>query len=104
MPRKGENIYKRRDVRWEGRYMKPKTAAGTISYGYCYGKSYKEVKETLALKRRFGQSNRLYQQKHLHFLNIAPNGYISEKARWMNRHTSNIYQYSKNISFPVLGE
>lgn len=53
MPRKGENIYKRRDVRWEGRYMKPKTAAGTISYGYCYGKSYKEVKETLALKKAF---------------------------------------------------
>lgn len=51
MPRKGENIYKRRDGRWEGRYIKSKTAAGTISYGYCYGKSYKEVKEALALKK-----------------------------------------------------
>lgn len=53
MPRKGENIYKRKDGRWEGRYIKSKTAAGTTSYGYCYGKSYKEVKEKLTLKKAF---------------------------------------------------
>ena len=51
MPRKGENIYKRKDGRWEGRYIKSKTEVGTISYGYCYGKSYKEVKEALILKK-----------------------------------------------------
>lgn len=54
MPRKGENIYKRKDGRWEGRYIKSKTVAGTTSYGYCYGKSYKEVKEALALKKVLG--------------------------------------------------
>ena len=53
MSRKGENIYKRKDGRWEGRYIKSKTAAGIISYGYCYGKSYKEGKEDLVLKRSF---------------------------------------------------
>lgn len=51
MPRKGENIYKRKDGRWEGRYIKSKSSPGTTSYGYCYGKSYKEVKELLALKK-----------------------------------------------------
>ena len=53
MPRKGENIYKRKDGRWEGRYIKSKTAAGTTSYGYCYGKSYKEVKEKLRIHPLF---------------------------------------------------
>ena len=53
MPRKGENIYKRKDGRWEGRFIKSKVA-GKLSYGYCYGKSYKEVKELLAIKK--GQS------------------------------------------------
>ena len=43
MPRTGENIYKRKDGRWEGRYIKERTGSKT-SYGYVYGKSYKEVK------------------------------------------------------------
>lgn len=32
MPRKGENIYKRKDGRWEGRYIKQKIS-GNIKYG-----------------------------------------------------------------------
>ena len=45
MPRTGENIYKRKDGRWEGRYLKSKDAAGKSRYGYVYGKTYREVKE-----------------------------------------------------------
>lgn len=45
MPRKGENIYKRKDGRWEGRYPKGKTISGKMQYGYVYGKTYREVKE-----------------------------------------------------------
>lgn len=45
MPRTGENIYKRKDGRWEGRYLKGKTNTGKGSYGYVYGKTYREVKE-----------------------------------------------------------
>ena len=39
MPRKGENIYKRKDGRWEGRVLKPD---GT--YRYLYAKTYREVR------------------------------------------------------------
>lgn len=42
MPRRGENIYKRRDGRWEGRTLKQDG-----KYLYFYGKSYKEVKEKM---------------------------------------------------------
>ena len=45
MSRKGENIRKRKDGRWEARYMKGRDMNGKIRYGYLYGKSYKEVKE-----------------------------------------------------------
>lgn len=45
MARKGENIYKRKDGRWEARYEKGRNARGTIIYGSLYGKSYREVKE-----------------------------------------------------------
>lgn len=49
MPKKGENIYKRKDGRWEGRYIKNRNAQQKICYGYIYGKKYSEVKERLTL-------------------------------------------------------
>lgn len=50
MARKGENIYKRKDGRWEGRYIKTHFN-GKIKYGYVYGKTYTEVKQKLQNKR-----------------------------------------------------
>ena len=47
MPRKGENIYKRKDGRWEGRYIKERKEEGSIKYGYVYDHSYKGVKSKL---------------------------------------------------------
>ena len=44
MPRKGENIYKRKDGRWEARYIKQRAPNGKAVYGYVYAKSYKEAK------------------------------------------------------------
>ena len=46
MSRRGENIYKRKDGRWEGRYIKSHEG-GKIHYGYVYGKTYREIKEKL---------------------------------------------------------
>lgn len=46
MSKRGENIYKRKDGRWEGRYLKD-----SKKYGYVYGKTYKEVKEKLNYAR-----------------------------------------------------
>lgn len=45
--RKGENIYLRKDGRWEGRYPKGRGSNGKIKYGYVYGKSYTEVRKNL---------------------------------------------------------
>jgi len=42
---KGENIFKRKDGRWEARYIKGYELSGKIQYGFCYGKTYKEAKE-----------------------------------------------------------
>ncbi len=47
MPRKGENIYKRKDGRWEGRYIKNYGLDGKARYGYIYGKTYAAVKQAL---------------------------------------------------------
>lgn len=42
---KGENIFKRKDGRWEARYIKGYELSGKIKYGFCYGKTYKQAKE-----------------------------------------------------------
>ena len=47
MARKGENIYKRKDKRWEGRYIKGRDLSGKARFGYVYGKTYLEVKKAL---------------------------------------------------------
>ena len=51
MPRHGENIYKRRDGRYEGRYVIGKTAEGKTRFGYIYGYQYTEVRNELLRKK-----------------------------------------------------
>lgn len=59
MARKGENIYKRKDGRWEARYIKSRRSGKTV-YGYVYGRSYLEVKnkrtETIAGLKDWAES------------------------------------------------
>lgn len=47
MARKGLNIYKRKDGRWEARYIKSRNTQGKPRYGYLYATSYHEVRNNL---------------------------------------------------------
>lgn len=51
MSRRGENIYKRRDGRWEARYIKDRNRNGRAVYGYIYRHSYREAKKAQAEAR-----------------------------------------------------
>ena len=51
MAKRGENIRKREDGRWEGRYIKGRKSNRTAIWGYIYGHSYNEVKEKLTIKK-----------------------------------------------------
>ena len=44
MARKGENIYKRKDGRWEARFIKSHQS-GKAVYSSVYGKTYSEAKK-----------------------------------------------------------
>ena len=53
MSRKGENIYKRKDGRYEARYVKERDDNNRIiKYGFVYGKTYREakIKKQLAIE------------------------------------------------------
>lgn len=45
MPKRGENIYKRKDNRWEARILVGYTKEGKRKYHSVYGKSYQEIKD-----------------------------------------------------------
>ena len=45
MSRRGENIYKRNDGRWEGRYIRGRTPEGRAQYGYVYAATYSACRE-----------------------------------------------------------
>lgn len=49
MPKKGENIRKRADGRWEGRYKVDTLTDAKTKYHSVYGKTYKEVKDKIRL-------------------------------------------------------
>lgn len=66
MPRMGENIHKRKDGRYEGRYAVGYKSDGTVKYCSVYGKTYAEVKQKLygAVGGRTGSEN-LFESKLL---------------------------------------
>ncbi len=47
MPRRGENIYRRKDGRWEGRVRQPAALNNQRKYRSVYGRTYGEVKRKL---------------------------------------------------------
>ncbi len=51
MAKRGENIYRRKDKRWEGRYIVGRKPSGQTKYASVYGKTYREVKEKLDRKK-----------------------------------------------------
>jgi len=66
MARKGENIRKRKDGRWEGRYKKGRKPNGDIKYGSVYGKTYKEAKEKLNIvKVKYNFENKVVNKDML---------------------------------------
>lgn len=75
MSRKGENIYKRKDGRWEGRYIKGRNINNKAKYGYVYAHSYREVKDKL-MKAKFllgdaALTKEFSQEKTLLFHSVA---------------------------------
>lgn len=64
MSRRGENIFKRKDGRWEARYIKGRDLSGKAKYGYCYGKTYTEAREKVAsVKAKKGSGDSAFTVK-----------------------------------------
>lgn len=106
MSRRGENIYKRKDQRWEGRYIKSRRENGKIQYGYVYGYTYKDTKEKLLLKKYEYGNIPKSSANHYYSGNVATwSQFCLEKWKpSIKVSTYNTYQYKlAKYVFPHLG-
>lgn len=81
MPRKGENIYKRKDGRWEGRYIKSRSKNGKALYGYVYAYSYREVKQKLLFSIQAAQTKKQSSADKVNQQNTVSFGFLADS--WM---------------------
>ena len=83
MSRRGENIYKRKDGRWEGRYIKGYAPDKKAIYGYVYAKSYREVRNRMVFLKKDIKNEHLqiskYKEGSLLLQNIAEDWLIYMK-------------------------
>ncbi len=84
MARRGENIYKRKDGRWEARLLFEKG-----KYKYFYGKSYKEAKEKMRL---FQENKKVLSQRYVQ----KKVGVIEKMELWLE---NDIYQRVKPSTY-----
>ena len=95
MPKRGENIRKRNDGRWEGRYISTYHQNGKAKYHSIYGKSYLETKRKL-LQCIEKQNSGVYVNSHKN-LNFREVLYLWLDNRRINLRPQTYTKYSKMI-------
>lgn len=106
MARQGENIYQRKNGRWEGKYIKERVD-GRIKYGYVSGDSYEDV---LLKKRKAVKAYEDYRKRKsigadpLLFSNVADE-WIRENEHLLKQSTICRYRNNLNLHLlPVYGD
>lgn len=102
MARRGENIRKRSDGRWEGRYIKGRSADGKPCWGYVYGATYAEVREiSIRKKAEYGIYN--LNGTDITFKEISEQWLYSVRQS-VKESTFSHYQYTlRHYLLPVFG-
>lgn len=105
MPRKGENIRKRKDGRWEGRYMKGYNSKNQrAKYVSIYGKSYAETKQKLNEAKYKTSKGLIYVDAHNKLFGEIINSWFSIKKLSLKPSSINKYEgIIENHIIPELG-
>lgn len=105
MARRGENIYKRKDGRYEGRYVIGRKADGTTRFGYVYGRQYQAVRNELLQKKAQLLSNQGFVVKRITVRSWMDSWLRTELQLTVKPSSYQTYmrQYQKHI-LPALGD
>ena len=93
MARRGDNIHKRKDGRWEGRYKDGYRADGSVKYSSVYSHSYFECKKKLADAQSSPKSISKVQTEKL-FSDLLRQSNIDTSPCSVLRFQTKIYIYS----------
>ena len=102
MPKRGENIYKRKDGRWEGRYIRGRSPSGRAEYGYVYARSYRECRAKR--QQRLESLQELPAKTSSLTLNQAAERFLADKQDKLKQSTLARYAYMlAHYILPALG-
>lgn len=105
MSKKGENIRKRKDGRWEGRYKRGRKENGDILYGSVYGKTYREVKEKMYIVMASPKDvNLLKESAEMTFANLLRRWQESNEVRLKGGTKTRYENLINSHIIPELGE
>ena len=91
MSRRGENIYKRSDGRWEGRYIRGRTPEGRAQYGYVYAATYSAYREKR--RQRLRELPREITPSGNMTLAEAAELFFAEREQKLKEYTLSRYRY-----------
>lgn len=100
MPRRGENIRKRKDGRWEARYPSGQNNKGVKKYSSVYGNTYREAKEKRQLAIQ--QSNSITYPNDVNVFKDVLQLWMEDNRIRLKEAT--IYRYSYLIETHILPE
>ncbi len=99
MSQKGENIYLRKDGRWEGRYSKG-LEDGRLRFGYVFGHSYRETKEKLLVAKMSWESCCAEKSRKSETLSTVSAMWLAESAGLLKEST--IAKYHEYLDYYIL--
>ena len=107
MARKGENIYKRKDGRWEARYIFSYNSDGKAKYKYLYARTYSEVKAKLirgqnSIEIKTVAEKVTDREKYEFWLNNVKDKKMLEELKSMNENEIQL-AFFKDIAFETAG-
>lgn len=103
MARKGENIHKRKDGRWEGRYKNGYKKDGSVKYASVYAKSYSECKLKLE-KAKFDKKEHKSVSGNILFKDITFMWMENNKIRLKGSTLAKYENVIKTHIIPEMGE
>lgn len=105
MAKKGINIYKRKDNRWEARYVKGRTPSGKIQYGYVYGKSYHEARDKqLQAQTMLAYASAPAEKRRQRFAHYCEDWLLLNRSRIKKSSYTKYYNIVHNHILPLLGD
>lgn len=103
MSKRGENIYKRKDGRWEGRCIKGRTADGKVRYAYVYGNTYADTKQKLLDRRVALAQKNDYSSSHTKYGDILHSWVVMSRVHIKESTYSRYIHLANTHILPYLG-